>query len=48
MKQLIVMTATIMLGICLFRLIAGPAEESILSSVGQLWQQEIEMRTAEP
>jgi len=48
MKQLIVMVATIMLGLCLFRLIAGPDDGSILNSVGQLWQQEIDMRTAEP
>ena len=34
--------------ISIFNLIAGPSEDSIRSSVGQLWQQEIEMRTVEP
>jgi len=29
-------------------LIAGPSEDSIRSSVGQLWRQEIELRTVEP
>lgn len=48
MKQLIVMVAMILLGISIFNLIAGPSEGSIRSSVGQLWQQEIEMRTMEP
>ena len=48
MKQLIVMAATILLGLAVFQMIAGPSEDSIFSSVGQLWQQEIDMRTAEP
>ncbi|MBO5667238.1 MAG: hypothetical protein J6S45_07310 [Firmicutes bacterium] len=48
MKQLIIMVATILLGISIFQMIAGPSEDSIRSSVGQLWQQEIEMRTMEP
>ncbi len=48
MKQLIVMAATVVLGVYLFGLVAGPQEGSINSSVRQLWQEEIALRTAEP
>ena len=45
MKQVIVMTASILLGIFLFDLIAGPSEGSIDSQVGHLWQQQVTVRT---
>ncbi|MCF0150504.1 MAG: hypothetical protein HUJ80_03745 [Firmicutes bacterium] len=45
MKQLIVMTASILLGIALFQLIAGPGPGSIYHTAGQLWQQELQLRT---
>ena len=45
MKQMIVLAATIMLGIFLYGLIAGPQEGSIYSEVKGVWQQEIEART---
>ena len=45
MKQLIVLVASIMLGIFIFGLIAGPQDGSIYSEVKGVWQQEIEART---
>lgn len=50
MKQLIIMVASIMLGIALFYMIAGPQDDSVYSQVGRIWDSEIELRniTAEP
>ena len=45
MKQMIILTATIMLGVFLFGLIAGPDEGSIYSEVRNVWQREISART---
>lgn len=45
MKQMIILAATIMLGVFLFGLIAGPDEGSIYSEVKNVWQQEISART---
>ena len=45
MKQMIILAATIMLGVFLFNLIAGPDEESIYSEVKNVWQHEIGART---
>ena len=45
MKQMIILAATIMLGVFLFNLIAGPDESSIYSEVKSVWQQEIDART---
>ncbi len=47
MKQLIVMVASILLGIFLFRMIAGPEENSLYSNVKQLWQKELQIRTVQ-
>ena len=41
MKQLIVLTASIMLGIFIFSLVGGP----LSSAVGRLWRAEVETRT---
>ena len=48
MKQIIVMVATLMLGIAIYQLIAGSGNGSIMESVGGLWQQEIELRSSNP
>ncbi len=45
MKQLIVLIATIMLGLFLFGLIAGHDDASIYSAVRQVWVNEIGQRT---
>jgi len=44
MKQLIILVASIMLGIFLFNLIAGSGNDSIYSSVGNYWQTVLEVR----
>ena len=45
MKQMIVLTAMIMLGVILFGLIAGPEEGSTYSVVKGVWESEIDART---
>ncbi len=48
MKQIIIMVATVALGIAIFRLIAGGDENSVISVMKGVWEQEIEMRTGSP
>lgn len=48
MKQIIVMTAMIVLGIAIFSLIAGEDDSSIINVVKGVWEQEIQMRTNAP
>ncbi|MBQ3921442.1 MAG: hypothetical protein II689_04300 [Firmicutes bacterium] len=45
MKQLIVLTATVMLGIFLFTLIAGSQDGSIYSALRGVWVREAASRT---
>lgn len=45
MKQLIVLVSTILLGLILFDLIAGPGESSVYSVVRGVWESEIDFRT---
>lgn len=47
MKELIILIASIMLGLCLFNLIAGDGDRSIYSAVKGVWNQEIQVRTLE-
>lgn len=47
MKQLIVMAASIMLGLYIFNIIAGGQDESIFSIVKEVWTHEIEARNME-
>lgn len=47
MKQLIIMAASIMLGLTLFNLIAGSSDDSVYNLVKGVWQSEITMRTME-
>ena len=44
MKQLIVMVAAIMLGIQLFVMIAGNQDDSVLSTMREVWVREIDAR----
>jgi hypothetical protein len=48
MKQLIVMAATVALGIVLFQLFAGDTDDSILSVLKNVWEQEIAIRSGHP
>ena len=45
MKELIILIASIMLGLCLFNLIAGDQDNSIYSAVKGVWNTEIHART---
>lgn len=47
MKQLIVMVASVMLGVFLFQLICGPQDTSVMSGVKGAWNAEIQSRTHE-
>ncbi len=47
MKELIILIASIMLGLCLFTLIAGEQESSVYSAVKDVWTTEIRVRTLE-
>lgn len=48
MKQLIIMVATVLLGLFLYNLICGPQQGSVMSAVRSVWSSEIEARTQEP
>lgn len=48
MKQVIVMLAMILLGIAIFQIVAGEDEDSVLSTMKGVWQQEIQVRTTHP
>lgn len=48
MKQFIVLMAMIFLGVMIYRLVAGPEDGSVLNTVRDVWQQEIEFRTEHP
>ena len=48
MKQFIVLCSTIILGITIFNMIAGPGDDTVMSTVSAVWQQGIEVRTDAP
>ncbi|MCR4804173.1 MAG: hypothetical protein K5981_00770 [Clostridia bacterium] len=45
MKELIILIASLLLGLVLFTLIAGPDDGSIYSAVKGVWNTEIQVRT---
>ncbi|MBQ1907707.1 MAG: hypothetical protein II803_04305 [Firmicutes bacterium] len=47
MKHLIIMIASILLGIFLFDIIAGPGEGSVYSGLRGFWENEIRYRTVQ-
>lgn len=47
MKQLIILVASVMLGLFLFDLICGEQQGSVMSTVKSVWSTEIEARTQE-
>jgi hypothetical protein len=48
MKQFIVLCSTIILGIAIYNMIVGPGDDSVISTVSDVWQQGIEIRTDKP
>jgi hypothetical protein len=48
MKQFIVLIAMLALGLAIYGMIAGPDEDSVLSTMKGVWADEIELRTREP
>lgn len=48
MKQIIVLTAMVALGISIFKLIAGDGDDSIMHTMKDVWEEEIAMRTSFP
>lgn len=48
MKQMIVLAATVALGVYLFRLIAGEQDDSLLGILQHAWQSELAVRTTGP
>ncbi len=48
MKQFIVLCSTIMLGITIYNMIMGSDSDSIISTVSEVWQQGILIRTSTP
>lgn len=48
MKHFIVLSSTIILGIAIYNMIMGPGDDSVMSIVGEVWQQGIQVRTNTP
>ena len=48
MKQFIVLCSTIMLGMAIYNMIMGPGDDSVMSTVSEVWQQGIQVRTNTP
>jgi len=48
MKQFIVLCSTIILGVAIYNMIAGPGDHSVVNVVGEVWQQGIQIRTNSP
>lgn len=48
MKQIIVLCASIMLGIFLYSMIAGPDADSVLNTAKGVWEREIEVQKQYP
>ena len=48
MKQFIVLCSTILLGIAIYNMIMGPGDNSVISSVSDVWKIGIQVRTDTP
>lgn len=48
MKQFIVLCSTIILGIAIYNMIMGPDDNSVISTVTEVWEQGIRVRTDTP
>jgi hypothetical protein len=47
-KQFIVLCGTIILGVAIYNLIAGPEDGSVISMVSEVWERGIRVRTDTP
>lgn len=45
MKQMIVLISTIVLGVFIYQLVAGPGDDSIMSGLSALWQSGLDQRS---
>lgn len=48
MKQFIVLCSTILLGAAIYNMIMGPGSDSVISTVSDVWQQGVLIRTSTP
>lgn len=48
MKQFIVLCSTVLLGIAIFHLIMGDSNDSVINTVKDVWQSELQMKTKTP
>ena len=48
MKQFIVLCSTIILGMAIYNMIMGPDSDSVIHTVGEVWEQGIQTRTDTP
>lgn len=48
MKQFIVLCSTVLLGIAIFYLIMGDSNDSVINTVKDVWQSELQMKTKTP
>lgn len=48
MKQIIIMAAMVVLGVAIFRLVAGSDQNTIISVMKGVWENEVVIRTSFP
>lgn len=48
MKQFIVLSGMILLGVFIYQLILGPGEDSFISLLGRFWKEGLESRSRMP
>jgi hypothetical protein len=48
MKQFIVLCSTIILGIAIYNMIMGSGSGSVMSTVSEVWQEGVQIRTSTP
>lgn len=48
MKQFIVLCSTVLLGIAIFQLIMGNSNDSVINTVKDVWQSELQIKTQMP
>lgn len=48
MKHFIVLCSTVLLGVAIYNMIMGPGSDSVMSTVSEVWQQGVMIRTNTP
>jgi hypothetical protein len=48
MKQIIILCATMLLGVVIFNLVAGSQQDSVMNTVKSVWEKEIDMQKKYP